>query len=320
MLDGDKEPKNLELLPIDRRIAESLRELSSALADYPYADDLVARAALVEGGVFLHPAAYSTYFQLIRAVQADDEKALPPLIAALAMAPMSDGIEIRMLGFDAFGRKGVRTTRNDFASDSLLHTQMGLVPTAAAPRMRQKLTAALDLIPNLSPKAWQDITGVTSEIVAAYGNMRVLTTFDGCSSLERYGSVLINMRRDRTSLGLAETLVHESAHGLLFALTCNEHRVLNSPSERYASPLRGDPRPLDGIYHAVFVLARMYAFVRDAAQNPNTGQAMRAEAEQRMEARRKNFIDGYTVLQEHARLTDIGRSLLDDAYARVMTA
>lgn len=320
MLDKAKEAKSRELLPIDRRMAESLRELSAALLDFPHADGLAAQAALVEGGFLLEPTAYSTYFQLLRALQANDQQALRALIATLALTPTSNGVAIRMLGFDAFGRKGVRTTRDDFASDSLLHTQMGVIPAGAGPRMHRKLTGALDLIADLSSQAWQDITDVTTEIVAAYGTMRGLTTFDGCSSLERYGSILINMRRDRTPLGLAETLVHESAHGLLFALSCNEHRVLNPPSERHASPLRHDPRPLDGIYHAVFVLARMFAFVSDVAQSPNTTQTMRAEAQRRMDARRKNFLDGYAVLQEHARLTDIGQSLLDDAYARVMMA
>lgn len=145
-------------------------------------------------------------------------------------------------------------------------------------------------------------------------------TFDGCSSLERYGSILVNMRRRRTPLVLAETLVHESAHSLLFALSCNDFRVLNPPSELHKSPLRIDPRPLDGIFHAVFVLARMHGFLAEIVLNPETSTFMRKEALKVISERRKNFLDGHSVLAEHAKLTEIGRELLEDSFQRVETA
>ena len=255
------------LLPIALRMAESLREFQRVLGEDGSLPSLVPAAEHLEQGGTLWPHAYGAYFALLRALQDDDEAALPPLVTRLAgsIRPPDAPIAIRMLGFEEFGRDGTRDARADFASSFLVHTQMRAVPAVAHVRMRCRLRAALHLIETLAPKAWRDVSQCTAEIIAAFGAPRGIMTFDGCSSLVRYGSILINMRRKRTPLVLAETLVHESAHSLLFALSSDDHRVLNPPTELHKSPLRLDPRPLDGIYHAVFVLARMHGFVAEIA-------------------------------------------------------
>ncbi|MBL6431916.1 MAG: hypothetical protein HPM95_15385 [Alphaproteobacteria bacterium] len=69
--------------------------------------------------------------------------------------------------------------------------------------------------------------------------------------------------------------MHEAAHGTLFAMSPVEFYVFNPENERYSSPLRLDPRPLDGIYHATFVLARMHIAMRElvALAEPGRGRA-----------------------------------------------
>lgn len=309
-------------LPIELRMAESLRELQSAIDIDDTLPSLLPVAEHLENAGALQPEAYSTYFALVRSIQAEDMDDVPQLVEALAASrrPENAGISIRMLNANQFGRLGLKVVRDHFASPSLTFTQMGEIPTRAERRMTQRLIDALALINTMAPKAWADVSRITTEIIASYGRTRGFMTFDGCSSLERYGSILVNMRRRRTPLVLAETLVHESAHSLLFALSCNDHRVLNPPTELHKSPLRIDPRPLDGIYHAVFVLARMHGFLAEVALNPKTTTAMRTEALKVVEERRKNFADGHAVLAEHAKLTEIGKELLDDAYQRVETA
>ena len=307
-------------LPINVRIVQSLRELRRALSAYDNASELAALADHLEAGGNLRADAYGHYFTLVRAIQNDELLSIRPHLGALARSRRKPdvGITIRMFGLEDFGRAKLREVSAQFASSSLSTTQIGTIPTNAHRRVRLTLTDALELIQNSAPIAWQAVAKVTTEIIAVYGRPRGMMTFDGCSSLERYGSILINMRRQRTALTMAETLVHESAHSLLFALSCNDHRVLNPTSERYASPLRIDPRPLDGIYHAVFVLARMYSFVAEVARNPRAKKAMRIEARKLMEVRKKNFLDGYAVLIENARFTETGRRLLDDSLALVV--
>ena len=316
-------PPNEAPFPIGVRMAESLRELQRVLGNDKTLANLIPVAEHLEAGGTLQPEAYGIYFSLVRAIQADSGHTfLAPMIASLARSPRPRGapIAIRMLSFEEFGRSGVREAREHFASPSLTSTQMGTVPSAAHCRMKRRLLDALGLIKSQAPNAWNDVSRITTEIIATYGVSRGIMTFDGCSSLERYGSILVNMKRRRTPLVLAETLVHESAHSLLFALSCNDHRVLNLPTELHKSPLRIDPRPLDGIYHAVFVLARMHGFVAEVARHPKTTNAMLIEARKVLEERRKNFLDGHSVLVEHAQLTAVGRELLEDAYERVNKA
>ena len=311
---------NRATLPINVRIVESLRELRRALSDYDNASELAALADHLEAGGNLRSDAYGHYFALVRAIQNEELGSIRPHLAALARSSREPDLDIaiRMFGLEGFGRSKLRETSLQFASSSLSTTQMGTVPKGAHCRVRLTLSDSIKLIQTGAPITWQALAKVTTEIIAVYGRPRGMMTFDGCSSLERYGAILINMRRQRTALTMAETLVHESAHSLLFALSCNDHRVLNPTSERYASPLRIDLRPLDGIYHAVFVLARMYSFVAEIERNPRAKNAMRIEAREVMEVRRKNFLDGYAVLIENARFTETGRRLLDDSLALVV--
>src|SRR6185437_8666871 len=86
-------------------------------------------------------------------------------------------------------------------------------------------------------------------------------TFDGASSFMLWGAIILNADRGDGPIGMAQMLAHESAHNLLFGFSADEALVENGPDELFSSPLRKDPRPMDGIYHATFVTARMYRVV-----------------------------------------------------------
>ena len=67
------------------------------------------------------------------------------------------------------------------------------------------------------------------------------------------------MRAGRTTvLDTAQALAHESGHNLLFGFCASESLVENADEELFASPLRADPRPMDGVFHATYVVARMH--------------------------------------------------------------
>jgi HEXXH motif-containing protein len=56
-------------------------------------------------------------------------------------------------------------------------------------------------------------------------------------------------------------LTHEAAHSLLLGYTLGAPLVESDPAERFSSPLREDLRPMDGIVHATYVLARMHYII-----------------------------------------------------------
>ena len=93
-----------------------------------------------------------------------------------------------------------------------------------------------------------------------------------------WGGIIINADRKDGPLGMVQMLVHESAHNLLFGYAVDGHLVENDEEERYSSPLRPDPRPVEGIYHATFVVARMFMAVKSLLDSEVLPEADREQA------------------------------------------
>lgn len=303
---------------IHARLADSLAHISEAgIVSAPaLCQGLEALAARISAGATLRPERFRHYFALVRAAQAANSRAAAAA-ARRMLAPGAlvarEGIEIHPLSDSAMSPAEQRALRRDFASDSLTSAQITRIPEPRLPAIRAELEAALALCRRHAPQSAALLGAITREIVPVLGRARGGMTFDGCSSVERWGAILINMRRERTPLVLAETLVHESCHSYLFDLTCTERLTTNPAEERYNSPLRHDPRPIDGIFHACFVLAHMYGFLAEVAACDAAPAALRQEAQDLAPRRAQAFDDGHAVLAAHARPTATGRALLDRA-------
>lgn len=81
----------------------------------------------------------------------------------------------------------------------------------------------------------------------------------GVTSPRFFGTIYLRFadRGDDPLLFYYESFIHECSHLHLYALMGNDPLVLNKESERYRSPLRIDKRPMFGLFHAAFVLARI---------------------------------------------------------------
>jgi HEXXH motif-containing protein len=75
--------------------------------------------------------------------------------------------------------------------------------------------------------------------------------FNGASTFFLWGATFLNADLRRTTIALVDLLVHESSHVLLFGVGTESTLTRNSYGERYSSPLRADPRPIDGIFHTL---------------------------------------------------------------------
>ena len=82
--------------------------------------------------------------------------------------------------------------------------------------------------------------------------------FNGASTFFLWGATFLNADLRRTTIALVDLLVHESSHVLLFGVGTESTLTRNSYGERYSSPLRADPRPIDGIFHTCFVATRVH--------------------------------------------------------------
>ena len=166
-----------------------------------------------------------------------------------------------------------------------------------------------DLLAETSPALLDEIDTLGHEIVlATSGGPR---GFGGAATVFLWGAVMLNPTLAPDRVTLVESLAHESAHALLFGLTLGADLTTNDPAERYGSPLRPDPRPIEGIVHATYVLARM-VFALDAI----SGSA-RLSAEEREDVGRKiernltNYAVGLRTVDAHARFTDDGAMIFE---------
>ncbi len=304
---------------IARRLHESLDHIfrqSEGIVEFD-GPRAAALLRLTQCAKRLPPGLFSRYFALVETIEngtlGEAEAALARLLEHVEPAPPA--LQVRPLVPEAFTSAEESELRRDFASESLLEEQIERLEPASAREVVAQFSRALGLLRAHAPRTFGEIGEVVTELVAARGKPSGGMSFDGCSSLERWGSVLINAGRTRTDLALAEVITHECAHNALFALTATDARVENDPEERYSSPLRIDPRPMDGIYHATFVLARMCFAMDEVAASPTADPSLKAEARELARASAAAFESGYGVLEPNARYTAVGRAIIEDAAA-----
>jgi HEXXH motif-containing protein len=114
---------------------------------------------------------------------------------------------------------------------------------------------------------------------------------------------------------MVQTLAHESGHNLLFGLCADGPLHENDEKQRYSSPLRVDPRPMDGIIHATYVTARMHQSVQRLLDKGTLDDAQAEEARAANVTNAKHFAMGLGTLDQHAKLTPLGRTVMANARA-----
>ena len=87
----------------------------------------------------------------------------------------------------------------------------------------------------------------------------------------------------------------------------------NDDVERYASPLRFDARPMDGIIHATYVTARMHLAVQRLIESGVLNREQLAEARKANADNAKWFASGMETVDRHARLTPLGKEVMENA-------
>jgi hypothetical protein len=298
-------------------LAESLEHIHSVAAGHMN----LAKVRVAEGmsEIRAHrvgPGVFGRYYDLVFAVQSqryDDAGTIFREILDLAFE--RPNFTVLPFTVEALGTETERYAR-------LLGLEAESRVALAAPGSNEWLgfeksvTVALKLIEQADATLASELRAVVIQIVGAIpATQNGGRGFGGASSFMLWGAVLLNVRQHRTKLDMIAGLVHEAAHQLLFGLSYDEPLVENPIEERYGSPLRTDPRPVDGIFHATFVCARVhYAYARLIQVTESTfSQADCDLIEQRLREYRGKFFDGLETLQRFGRMTANGDRILSAA-------
>lgn len=93
-------------------------------------------------------------------------------------------------------------------------------------------------------------------------------TIIGFTDFHNHGAIFIKYDMVKNNpLFLAEEIVHESSHTVLNTVMVTDVLVKNSKKERYKTPLRKDERPMFGLFHQLYVLAKLNYFYESIKDN-----------------------------------------------------
>ena len=167
-------------------------------------------------------------------------------------------------------------------------------------KTEENIHAALKEIEAIAPAHYGEVKCFASTYLVCQSKR-----FIAGSSFPLIGLIGIADRHDlKTTI---EYIIHETAHQYIYHLTVFDG--LCEGEGMFKSPLRKDPRPIEGIYHATFVLARIISFYKSALGKSKyipddfiKSQIMTYS---------KKYHDGYEVIAKNATLTDLGKELIE---------
>lgn len=187
----------------------------------------------------------------------------------------------------------------------LTPSNLGPVDEDALPGFRELVALAMEKIGSIDVAMVDEIAQLVREV-----RMVSSDRIGGMSSMRFYGTVFIRPPVDPRSAEsdlaqIVSALVHETSHLCLHGMMTAEPLVING-DERFESPLRRDPRPMSGIFHAVFVLARLaYIFGLWSKEVPAS-----SVIQSHLDDSRSRLDKGLEVVRQNAELTPAGSELM----------
>jgi HEXXH motif-containing protein len=312
----DFQPDPARARALDRRmyaeLGRSLRHVSEQCRGrYPFdAPAMDALCSALESGVRYPATTFARYYDLVVALLGDDLAAAAGHHARLAdEQPLADGVHAGPL--DESERSECYRLR--MGADMGPNLTVNLPTAGVGAAFMERFGEGMTLLRQGAPSLAAEVEAIVHEVVGVAGGPDDVGEFHGGSHFQLWGALFLNAALHETRIAMAEVIAHESAHSLLFSFCTEEALVLNDDAEIYPSPLRADLRPMDGIYHATFVSARMHWVMQQLLESGLlTGEEIR-EAKQAAAADRENFEAGYRVVAEHGRLTRHGHLLMQGA-------
>lgn len=307
---------------LNKGMSDSLAHVFEACAGHVEvpAEPAEALVSRLRAGSRETPYLYSLYFGTLEAIEADDLDAVEDLIGRLVrLAPAAPGTTVTTLDPDEFPWDA-GLIAGYFADEEDSFCRYGPPDRAEAAESRAQLAKTLERLRDCAPDLAAEFEEIVPAIILAGGipltdEPGAQFVFQGVSALRAFGAILLDATPAASWVDRATTLIHEEAHNVLFAYAPKEGVVRNPDDERYASPLRSDPRPLEGIFHATFVLARMVHGLEIMRNSGNLSAADRTLADETIAESRPLYFDGLETLRKHADLTPEGAEALRQSEA-----
>ena len=323
MIDAPFEPSGERGRLLDRamreRLADSLDHVVKAIGTELGLPPYAARDAIAD--IRAHrqsPQVFGAYYDLVLAIERDELEA---------------GIRFTTQLIDGVGcakpAHWVAKLSDRRLSDADRYRRLLLPETVAASDPDEpvfdlaagRIDAAMTLLERGFPEMAAEILALLHEIIIAVGPEDPKSlTFDGSSSYMLWGAIMLNARGQSTVLDTAQALAHESGHNVLFGLCASGPLIYNDDEESFSHPLRQDPRPMDGVFHAAYVIARMHQTLERLLQADVLTNEQREAAARDLKIQRNSFAEADAVIRQSAKLTAIGAEAIAAARAQMTVA
>jgi HEXXH motif-containing protein len=262
---------------------------------------------------------FGAYFDLVIAIETGEPEAAAILEEILATQAAPEKLQILNLGDPSSQAMAARYLRL-INTDPSMQLALRSPPPELEAAARARLQAAFLLLEQGFPVLAEELSALIREIVLAVNTESTGPQFDGASSFMLWGAIILNAEKGDLPIALVEALAHESGHNLLFGLCADGPLVENDDLGLFPSPLRADLRPMDGIVHAAYVVARMHQAVQTVLNAGILDQAQAQFARASLLANAEAFRRGMETIDAHGNLTPLGHSLMQGARAYMSTA
>ncbi len=298
-----------------RKLLQSLKIFFSGLAQTAKIDlhPQIERLDNLDFTRRLSPFLYALYVQVKEAYEKRALEALFDCVQLLNNEPQqslyADQLVVGTLLSEAWERPFVAEIReslpldqHDPATSSVLKA-LPLIHCTAADFPPEELLQALHVLKEIDSQMYREGETYVSRI-----KLFSSRSLHSVTSPRYFGAVYLRLPlpSENEILFYLETLVHEVSHLHLFTIMDRDPLLLAGAEDLFASPLRADKRPMLGVFHAVFVLARMLRILRRFC-NAGLSSGNLIELVQKREI---GFREGLQTVTAHAQLSGRGKELV----------
>lgn len=312
-------PSSVQAARFDTDMQSALRDsvrnvVDQVSDDLPAAlvDDAESWARTVDVAMSTAPAGFGAYYDFVEALEHGKIGRAKRLLREILFdSDASPELQIRRLGAD-YSRRSSARFQAYMGNGKTDASGIAKCPSHEARRFKSNLIAALGILAASAPDLYAEFQTLIREIILVVPDGSSDDEFEGGTCFKLWGALFLNAESEATPLQLAITLAHEEGHAVLFGACRKEMLVENPDEERFWSPIRQAERPLEGIFHATFVSARMAVTIREIQRNADLSPADRKTADQELRQALSIYEDGVQIVNENARFTATGKMVFDE--------
>ncbi|PAR84426.1 hypothetical protein CGT85_03280 [Vibrio cholerae] len=172
---------------------------------------------------------------------------------------------------------------------------------------KNKISRSLDILKQYDPVSFAEIECFIDTIYLT-GATETSYIRSGCN-FYMWGLILLYAEESNSIPYYIEHIVHECAHHALNVLNAHDQLVTNGFEERFDAPLRDDPRPMIGLFHAYFVLFRIFLTLNKLSKCGLNEYQVEINS-RKSEVLRKALETG-EIIKNNAKFTTLGKELYD---------